>query len=122
MGMQVLKDLSNGIHKKPEDYVPHDLYNQFCYSPSSFMPNEDFVHPALGKISEYSKILIGRNPFDRLYSAWNDKSRSFRFPNGTIDLLAAEKETTKLWGRSNLTKTQKGLSSYITVNLNLFEF
>ena len=95
MGMQVLKDLSNGISKKPEDYVPHDLYNQFCYDPNSFDQNH---HPVLGNLEDYSKILIGRNPFDRLFSAWSDKSRAFRHENGSINFDAAAKETTWLWG------------------------
>ena len=30
----------------------------------------------------FDKIL--RNPFTRLYSAWNDKSRTHRFQNGSI--------------------------------------
>ena len=55
--------------------------------------------------------MVGRHPFERLYSAWNDKSRTFRFPNGTYDLSTAAKETTYLWGRSNLTKTEQGQSS-----------
>ena len=59
----------------------------------------------------WTKILVGRHPFERLYSAWNDKSRSFRFPNGTYDLSTAAKETTYLWGRSNLTKIEQGQSS-----------
>ena len=97
MGMQVLKDLANGTktRKKPEDYVPHDLYNQFCYSPNSFHQNH---HPALGNLDEFSKILVGRNPFDRLYSAWSDKSRTFRYQNGSINYDAAAAETTWLWG------------------------
>ena len=36
-------------------------------------------------ISDWSKIINSRNPFTRLYSAWNDKSRSFpRYKNGSI--------------------------------------
>ena len=102
MGMQVLKELANGIRKKPEDFVPHDLYNQFCYSPRSFHQNQ---HPVLGNLNDFSKILIGRNPFDRLYSAWSDKSRTFRYENGSIDFDAAAVETTWLWGerRDHLT-------------------
>ena len=57
--------------------------------------------------------MIGRHPFDRLYSGWNDKSRTFRFQNGTFDFATAAKETTWLWGRTNLTKTQQGKSSII---------
>ena len=55
--------------------------------------------------------MVGRHPFERLYSAWNDKSRTFRFPNGTYDLFTAAKDTTYLWGRSNLTKSEQGQSS-----------
>ena len=35
-------------------------------------------------ISDWTKILNARNPFTRLYSAWNDKSRTHRFQNGSI--------------------------------------
>jgi len=51
--------------------------------------------------------LVGRHPFDRLYSGWNDKSRTFRFPNGSFDFATAAKTTTFLWGETNLTKTQQ---------------
>ena len=37
------------------------------------------------KIEDWHKIVNSRNPFTRLYSAWNDKSRSFpKYPNGSI--------------------------------------
>ena len=58
--------------------------------------------------ANWTKILVGRHPFERLYSGWNDKSRTFRFPNGTYDLSKAAKETTWLWGETNLTKTEEG--------------
>ena len=36
-------------------------------------------------ISDWPKIINSRNPFTRLYSAWNDKSRSFpKYENGSI--------------------------------------
>ena len=36
-------------------------------------------------ISDWPKIINSRNPFTRLYSAWNDKSRSFpKYKNGSI--------------------------------------
>ena len=37
------------------------------------------------RIDDWPKIINSRNPFTRLYSAWNDKSRSFpRYENGSI--------------------------------------
>ena len=60
--------------------------------------------------ANWTKILVGRHPFERLYSGWNDKSRTFRFPNGTYDLSMAAKETTYLWGRGNLTQHEQGRS------------
>ena len=36
-------------------------------------------------IADWPKIINSRNPYTRLYSAWNDKSRSFpRYENGSI--------------------------------------
>ena len=36
-------------------------------------------------IADWQKIINSRNPFTRLYSAWNDKSRSFpKYENGSI--------------------------------------
>ena len=36
-------------------------------------------------ISDWPTIINSRNPFTRLYSAWNDKSRSFpKYENGSI--------------------------------------
>ena len=36
-------------------------------------------------IADWPKIINSRNPFTRLYSAWNDKSRSFpKYENGSI--------------------------------------
>ena len=35
-------------------------------------------------MTKMTKIEVSRNPFWRLYSAWKDKSRTFRFENGSV--------------------------------------
>ena len=105
MGVQVLKDrrkgtdLRNnlnkliawnvrrtlkGIKKKPESYVPRDLFNKFHINPYKFSSGGNF-NPLHGNITDWLKVLAVRNPWNRLYSAWKDKTRTFRFPNGTVD-------------------------------------
>ena len=44
----------------------------------------------------YKKILNARNPFTRLFSAWNDKSRSYLYPNGSL-----LPNTTKNWAEAH---------------------
>ena len=43
----------------------------------------------------------------RLYSAWQDKSRTFRFQNGSVDWDLAQNSTTWIWGTANDTEAQK---------------
>ena len=54
-----------------------------------------------------------RNPFSRLYSAWKDKSRTFRFVNGSIDWEAARKGTTWTWGITNHIQAQNNLKDML---------
>ena len=83
---------------KPEEFGYPDVYN--------ILRNADITDKKDSKmISGWTKILntrigslktqfgisvliqtgtIQRNPFTRLYSAWNDKSRTHRFQNGSI--------------------------------------
>jgi len=61
----------------------------------------------LGSVTNWSKILISRNPFERLYSAWNDKSRTFRSENGKLNFTKVELESTFLWGKENATHQEK---------------
>ena len=58
-------------------------------------------------MSDWSKVLISRNPFERLYSAWNDKSRTFRNDNGKLNFTKVELESTFLWGKENATHQEK---------------
>lgn len=52
-------------------------------------------------------ILAVRDPMTRLYSAWQDKSRTFRFQNGSVDWELAQKSTTWIWVTANDTEGQK---------------
>ena len=47
------------------------------------------------------KIIAVRDPLSRLYSAWKDKSRTFRFQNGSIDWEQIKNGTTWTWGITN---------------------
>ena len=58
-------------------------------------------------MTNWSKILISRNPFERLFSAWNDKSRTFRDENGKLNFTKVELESTFLWGKENATHQEK---------------
>ena len=86
-----------GQHTKPEDYFPRDLFVQ---------REQDGINPYRFKYQKpkryanaekWTKIAVVRNPFERLYSAWKDKSRTFRFQNGTVDWEKAARETTWSW-------------------------
>ena len=81
-----------GIIKKPESYVPRDLFNKFHINPYKFSSGGNF-NPLHGNITDWLKVLEVRNPWNRLYSAWKDKSRTFRFPNGTINWKKAFRKT-----------------------------
>ena len=45
-GMQVLKDREEGVIKKPEDYVPDDLFKNERLNPQHFQMGS--FHPTLG--------------------------------------------------------------------------
>ena len=47
------------------------------------------------------KIIAVRDPLSRLHSAWKDKSRTFRFQNGSIDWEQIKNESTWTWGITN---------------------
>lgn len=54
-----------------------------------------------GYIHTILKIIAVRDPLSRLYSAWKDKSRTFRFQNGSIDWEQIKNGTTWTWGITN---------------------
>ena len=58
-------------------------------------------------VKNRTKIIAVRDPLSRLYSALKDKSRTFRFENGTVDWEKAATETTWGWGTDNWTKKEK---------------
>ena len=93
-GFAVLKDFTNGnIGRKPEDYAPRQLFNlrwKSTFNPYSFKHN---LPKPFSNVANWTKIVVGRNPFDRLHSAWRDKSRTFRFENGTVN-----------WGKARVLK------------------
>lgn len=94
--IQLVHDLKcpflKGIMKKPESYVPRDLFNKFHINPYKFSSGGNF-NPLHGDITDWLKVLAVRNPWNRLYSAWKDKTRTFRFPNGTINWDKAFRKT-----------------------------
>ena len=84
-GVAVLKDFVKGIHRKPEDYVPRQLFDLrwgHALNPYTYKYK---LPKRFSKGKNWTKIVVGRNPLDRLLSAWKDKSRTFRFENGTVD-------------------------------------
>ena len=85
-GAAVLKDFIKGKKgRKPEDYVPRQLFELRwgnAFNPYTFKNN---LPKRFSNGRNWTKIVVGRNPFDRLLSAWKDKSRTFRFENGTVD-------------------------------------
>ena len=94
--IQLVQDLKcpflKGIMKKPESYVPRDLFNKFHINPYKFSSGGNF-NPLHGDITDWLKVLAVRNPWNRLYSAWKDKTRTFRFPNGTVNWDKAFRNT-----------------------------
>ena len=85
-GVAVLKDYVKGDkERKPEDYVPRQLFDSRwgnALNPYTFKNN---LPKRYSNVANFTKIVVGRNPFDRLLSAWKDKSRTFRFENGTVN-------------------------------------
>ena len=106
-GVAVLKDFVKGIQRKPEDYVPRQLFHMrwgHALNPYTFK----YKRPKrYSNVQNWTKIVVGRNPLDRLLSAWKDKSRTFRFENGTVNWEKAIAETTWVWGTDKMKKGQK---------------
>ena len=106
-GVAVLKDRINGDHRRPESYVPRELFNM--KTKDSFNPYQ-YKNNLLAKfknVENWTKVTAVRNPFSRLYSAWKDKSRTFRFENGTVNWEKAIAETTWVWGTDKMKKGQR---------------
>ena len=72
-GIVVLKDFIEGKFHEPEHYNPREVSSQIYNR-----------QPKFKNVNNLTQIGVTRNPFSRLYSAWKDKSRTFRFKNGTI--------------------------------------
>ena len=106
-GVAVLKDRISGTNHRPEDYVPRQLFqirkedsfNPYNYQTKITGTNPNFIN--------WTKITAVRNPFDRLYSAWKDKSRTFRFENGKVNWDKAIAESTWAWGTEKMTEREK---------------
>ena len=76
-------------HKiRPEELKAPKLYNEL----ESFIVTKDEKEKQRNIDATFSKVLNGRNPFTRIFSAWNDKSRTYLNPDGTI-----RKGSTKNW-------------------------
>ena len=106
-GVAVLKDKNDGIDRRPDDYVPRQLFNM--HTKDAFNPYQ-YINDRPEKfqnVENWTKIVAVRNPLTRLYSAWKDKSRTFRFENGTVDWEKAIAETTWAWGTENMKKQEK---------------
>ena len=84
-GVAVLKDFVKGIKRKPEDYVPRQLFDLRWGHALNPYTYKYHLPKRYSKGQNWTKIVVGRNPLERLLSAWKDKSRTFRFENGTVD-------------------------------------
>ena len=60
------------------------LENELSWNPD-FKENRTAIDR---EFRRYFRIANARNPFSRLYSAWNDKSRTHLHQNGSIDFTA----------------------------------
>ena len=49
----------------------------------------------------------------RLYSAWNDKSRTFRFQNGSVDWELVKRTTPWTWGIENDKQAEKEMKDVL---------
>ena len=106
-GTAVLKDRIDGKNSKPEDYVPRQLFHMQREDASNpFQFKKTLLEKYWSKAS-VTKITAVRNPFDRLYSGWKDKSRTFRLENGKVDWEKAIAETTWAWGTENMNKKEQ---------------
>jgi len=72
-GIVVLKDFIEGKYHKPEHYNPREVSSEMYKR-----------QPKFKNVNNLTQIAVTRNLFSRLYLAWKDKSRTFRFENGTI--------------------------------------
>ena len=66
-----------------------------------------------GHILTKNKILAVRDPLRRLYSAWNDKSRTFRFQNGSVDWELVKRTTPWAWGIENEKQAEKEMKDVL---------
>ena len=106
-GVAVLKDKINGADHKPEDYVPRQLFHMRkadSFNPYNFQSK---ITASNSNFTDWTKITAVRNPMDRLYSAWKDKSRTFRFENGKVNWEKSIAETTWAWGTEKMTEREK---------------
>lgn len=77
---------------KPEDLTAPKLYKEL----DTFIVSKGNKPRQREIDATFTKILNGRNPFTRLFSAWNDKSRSYLYPNGSL-----LPNTTKNWAEAH---------------------
>ena len=106
-GVAVLKDRISGTNHRPEDYVPRQLFQirkEDSFNPYNYQTKITEIN---SNFTVWTKITAVRNPFDRLYSAWKDKSRTFRFENGKVNWDKAIAETTWAWGTEKMTEREK---------------
>ena len=106
-GVAVLKDRISGTNHRPEDYVPRQLFHmrkEDSFNPYNYQTK---ITESNSKFINWTKITAVRNPMDRLYSAWKDKSRTFRFENGKVNWEKAIAETTWAWGTEKMTEREK---------------
>ena len=75
--MSVLQFDNQGLKLKPEDFHSPGVYKTLRIHQIENAKEHQMIEKS------WIKVANVRNPFTRLFSAWNDKSRTFRFSNGT---------------------------------------
>ena len=73
---------------RPEELKAPSLYTEL----ETFIVTKSEKEKQRNIDTNFTKVLNGRNPFTRIFSAWNDKSRTYLNPDGTM-----RKGSTKNW-------------------------
>jgi len=81
-GMNVLQLLSKGVRKEPESFR---TYKKQFYKLLPYYRMREGQKQFYEDFYKGYKIANVRNPFSRVYSAWQQKARTHLFPNKSID-------------------------------------
>ena len=85
--MELVLDRSDNqiiVSGSEKDHHTMLLENELSWNPD-FKENRTAIDR---EFRRYFRVANARNPFSRLYSAWNDKSRTHLHLNGSIDFTA----------------------------------